>query len=111
MHKPLVITAALLGLLAVVLGAFGAHGLKPHLTPDQLESYLTGSRYHFFHVLAILIVAFAWKGNKWFAYAGYAFVTGIILFSGSIYLLATRQLLGIENMASILGPITPIKNA
>lgn len=109
MHKPFITTAALLGLLAVMLGAFGAHGLKPHLTPDQMEIYQTANRYHFIHVLALLFTAILWRGdNKLLTYSGIAFIVGIVLFSGSIYLLATRELLGIESLTPILGPITPL---
>ena len=108
MHKPLVTIAAVLGMLAVISGAFGAHALKPHLTADELEIYQTANRYQFIHVLAILFTGLAWRGNKLMAYAGYAFVIGILLFSGSIYLLALREMLGIQSWSMVLGPVTPM---
>lgn len=107
--KNLLLIAGLLGVLGVVLGAFGAHGLKMRISPEQLTSYQTGITYHFYHVFAILIagVLYYQSPQKIFMYAGICFLTGIILFSGSIYLLATKDLMGITN-ARLLGPITPI---
>lgn len=99
-----------LAALAVILGAFGAHGLKPHLTTEQLQSYETAVKYQFYHVFALITVGVLMniypKLNL--ALAGDFFLIGIILFCGSIYLLACKDLLGIQNFAKILGPITPI---
>lgn len=96
--------------LAVLLGAFGAHGLRSKISPDQLESFETGVKYQFIHALALLILGLLTErlpagGARW---AYYLFTIGIILFSGSIYLLSTRDLLGIASWKSFLGPITPI---
>lgn len=101
--------AAIFGVLAVVLGAFGTHGLKPKLTQDQLDTFETGIRYHFYHALALLFLAFisAKLQSSFIDYTGYLWIAGIILFSGSIYLLATKELLGIGHW-TWLGPITPI---
>ena len=94
--------AALCG-LGVLLGAFGAHGLQARLTADMLATFETGVRYHFIHALGLLAVAWAasrWPG-AWTGWAGWLFVAGIVIFSGSLYLLAVT---GIR----WLGAITPI---
>lgn len=96
--------ACALGGLAVGLGAFGAHGLKERLSPDLLAIYETGVRYHFYHTLALLAVSVAipalWQ-SKWTPYACGAWTLGIVIFSGSLYLLAVT---GVR----WLGAITPI---
>ena len=77
--------------LAVALGAFGAHGLRARLTPDLLAVYETGVRYQMYHALALLAVAWVasrWPGASLAAWAGWAFVAGTVLFSGSLYALA-----------------------
>jgi len=101
--------AAISGALAVALGAFGAHSLKAVLDPDQLQTFETGVRYQFYHTLALLFVGLLMNSHpsKALNMAGTSFLVGICCFSGSLYLLATRSLLGIENL-TILGPITPI---
>jgi hypothetical protein len=95
---------------AVVLGAFGAHGLRSKISPDQLQSFETGVKYQFIHALALLILGLLSdrlpSGGARFSF--YLFAIGIILFSGSIYLLSTRELLGISSWKSFLGPITPL---
>jgi uncharacterized membrane protein YgdD (TMEM256/DUF423 family) len=81
---------AFAGGLGVGLGAFGAHGLKARLAPELLAVFETGVRYHMFHALALLAVAWAttrWT-SPWLAAAGWLFVAGIVVFSGSLYLLA-----------------------
>ena len=88
---------AVLMLLAVGLGAFGAHALKSRLTPDMLAVFETGVRYHIYHALGLLALAAVRGPDK----AGWCFVAGIVLFSGSLYLLA---LTGERR----LGMITPI---
>ena len=100
----------LFALMGVILGAFGAHSLKSQLSLDQLATFETGVRYQFYHAFALIIVgilASFFENNRFLNYAGYLFTIGIIFFSGSIYLLACRQLLGIEHWRW-LGPITPI---
>ena len=82
--------AAILGALAVLLGAFGAHGLKSALGADMTAVYETAVRYHFYHALAILAVAAAadsFASGAWWRWACRAWVAGVILFSGSLYLL------------------------
>ncbi len=109
MQKNFLIIACVLAVLAVILGAFGAHGLKPRLSPDQLGSFETGIRYQFYHAFALFITVFLFdKYSSGLAvYAGYAFTVGVVLFSGSIYLLATRELIGLSSY-KWLGPITPL---
>ena len=94
--------AAMAG-LGVLLGAFGAHGLRERITPDLLAVYDTGIRYHLIHALALLAVSWAaerWS-SAWVGAAGWLFVAGIVVFSGSLYLLAVTG-------ARWLGAITPI---
>src|SRR5690625_3733853 len=108
MEKRIIITASLLGVLAVILGAFGAHGLEGKVSPDQLEIWKTGNQYHFYHTFALLFLStFSRAKNASIRFSFICFLVGIILFSGSLYLLSTRQLIGIEN-AALLGPVTPI---
>jgi uncharacterized membrane protein YgdD (TMEM256/DUF423 family) len=81
-------TAGILGLLAVALGAFGAHALREKLMPQLLDAFKTGVQYHFYHVFALIAVGML---LKWFPdsgllnYSGYFFLAGILLFSGSLY--------------------------
>ena len=110
MNKKIIITASLLGMLAVITGAFGAHGLKEKLAPAQLEVWHTAVQYHFYHVFALLFLStFARFKNNMIITSFYFFVLGIILFSGSLYLLACRDILGLSpNLIKTIGPITPI---
>ena len=110
MQKIFLISGALLGGLAVLLGAFGAHVLKAKLSPESLQIFETGVRYQFYHALALLLVALLSEkmNSSAMNYSGYFFIAGVILFSGSIYLLATREILGIDSWKSFLGPITPL---
>ena len=89
--------------LGVILGAFGAHALKERLTPEMLAIFETGVRYQMYHALALLAVA--WAAHRWpassAASAGWCFLAGILIFSGSLYTLA---LTGITK----LGAITPL---
>ena len=100
---------SLLAALAVALGAFGAHGLKNIVAPDQLQIFETGVRYHFYHSFALLIVGILQRfySDQWLRTAAFCFVLGILFFSGSLYLLANRVPLHIEHWWW-LGPITPI---
>jgi len=93
---------AMLAMVGVAAGAFGAHALKSRLTPDMLAVFEVGVRYQLVHALALLAVAWAitrWPGRA-ALYAGALFIAGIVLFSGSLYLLA---LTGERS----LGAITP----
>ncbi|MFK7949450.1 MAG: DUF423 domain-containing protein [Saprospiraceae bacterium] len=109
MEKKHFILVGILGVTAVILGAFGAHGLKALISENQLETFQVGIRYHFYHMFAIFltaIIAYQTKSKR-LKTAISLFLIGIILFSGSIYLLATKSVLGIESW-TFLGPITPI---
>ena len=100
--------AALSCLLAVILGAFGAHYFKEILTENQLTSYQTANRYQWYHSFAIIIVCVINRNNnRMLNIIGNIFATGIVLFSGSIYLLELKDFLSIEQL-SLLGPITPL---
>ena len=108
MNKQIILTASFLGLLAVVLGAFGAHGLEGKISEYQIGTWKTANQYHFYHTLALLFLStFSRAKNASIRLSFLAFTIGIVLFSGSLYLLSVRSLLGIESV-SILGPITPI---
>ena len=93
---------ALAAFIAVALGAFAAHGLKSRLEPAMLATFETGVRYHMYHALALLAVA--WAATRWPGTAinasGWLFVAGIVLFSGSLYALSLTGL-------RWLGAITP----
>ncbi|WP_214071153.1 DUF423 domain-containing protein [Mucilaginibacter sp. dw_454] len=107
MNKSIVITAALFGMIAVIAGAFGAHGLKTMIAPDQLQIWHTAVEYNFYHVFALLFLSVLAKNKtSWTTAAYYLFTFGIVFFSGSLYLLACRDILNLK--ASVIGPITPI---
>ncbi len=108
-NKSMITAIAIVGILAVLIGAFGAHGLRPRLTDAQLATYHTGVSYQFYHLLAMAFsyILYVLHSNKWSRIAFWSFLLGIILFCGSLYLLSTRDLLGIINYKWI-GPLTPI---
>ncbi|TGK38148.1 DUF423 domain-containing protein [Leptospira andrefontaineae] len=94
--------SSILGFLAVALGAFGAHGLKSVLTPDLLAIYETGARYHLIHAVVLLVLSLSGKlsESKFRRVGFWSILTGILIFSGSLYALAIS---GVR----ILGAITP----
>src|ERR1700712_1372968 len=95
MNKQIVVTGAILGLLAVITGAFGAHSLKAVLTPAHLETWHTAVQYHFYHVFALLFLStFARFKSGLIMASYYLFTLGIVFFSGSLYLLSCRDALG-----------------
>ena len=100
---------ALLGATAVAIGAFGAHGLKPMLTEYQITIFEKGVQYQFYHTLAIVAVGILLQNapeNPWLKRAGWLFVAGIAGFSGSLYLLACRDILAFP--VTWAGPVTPL---
>ncbi|MCH7535288.1 MAG: DUF423 domain-containing protein [Bacteroidetes bacterium] len=108
MTKKLFLFGIISCLVAVILGALGAHYLKDLLTEDQMNSLQTANRYQWYHSIAILIVCVMNKNNdRMLNWIGNVFAFGIVLFSGSIYLLALKDYLNYEQL-SFLGPITPI---
>jgi uncharacterized membrane protein YgdD (TMEM256/DUF423 family) len=108
-YKKVILIAGILGILAVILGAFGAHALEDKLTTDQLASYGTANDYQFYHALLLVAIGLILKSeqSKLLMWSAYSAITGIILFSGSIYLLACKDIIGISN-TGIIGPITPL---
>lgn len=114
MQKRFLIFSGFSGALAVAFGAMGAHFLKSKLetgviTITQLQTFETAVKYQIYHSIAILIIALLaerFKDNL-FQKAGYCFILGIVLFSGSLYLLSTANLLGFTSI-NWLGPITPV---
>lgn len=110
MSRIFLITGSALAGLAVILGAFGAHALKVKLSPDQLQVFETGVRYQIYHAFALIILFPLMEriSSSLLNYSGFLFIAGIFLFSGSIYLLACNELLGLQKFKSILGPITPL---
>jgi len=97
------VAGSLLAFFAVALGAFAAHGLKTRLSPDMFNIFEVGVRYHMYHALALLAVA--WACSRWpesnAHTAGWAFIFGIVVFSGSLYVLSITGM-------RWLGAITPI---
>jgi len=108
MNKQIIITASIFGMLAVIAGAFGAHGLQGSLSAKNLEVWHTAVQYQFYHVFALLFLStFTRFKNKLIALSYYFFTLGILLFCGSLYLLACRDLLKWAWL-SIMGPVTPL---
>ena len=106
MDKKILLAAAFLGITAIILGAFGAHALKKVLSEAQLQSFEVGVRYQMYHALFLLFIGvFAFLNEKERLVIFWLTITGVLFFSGSIYLLATN---GITNFKTkFLGPITP----
>ena len=109
MHRTYLIIAAVSGALAVAIGAFGAHGLKASVTPDVLEIYETGVRYQFYHTMALLAVGilFGAYPGKALTLAGIFFIGGILLFSGSLYLITLLKAAG-RSGSTAVGILTPL---
>lgn len=109
MSKTFLIIAALLGALSVILGAFGAHGLKKIVPPETVASFETGVRYQFYHTFALLIIGLLLERmhSQWLVWAGYSFIVGIVLFSGSLYLLTALKATETVGLRGI-GFITPV---
>jgi len=103
MDRTFLLVGAVAAFLAVTLGAFGAHGLRGRLSPEMLAVFKTGVRYHMYHALALILVALVMgRMSGWLIQtAGWCFVAGIVLFSGSLYALALSGV-------TILGAVTPI---
>jgi len=98
-----IVLGCIAALLAVALGAFGAHGLKTRIAPEWMSVYKTGVEYHFYHALGLILVGLtAWRlpESGCLRAAGWAMLAGLLLFSGSLYLLSVTGL-------SWLGAVTP----
>lgn len=109
MHKGFLVSSAFIGALSVILGAFGAHGLKKIVSSDVLMTYETAVRYQFYHVFALALTGllFASGSTSLMKAAGVLFIIGMILFSGSLYLLTYKSAAQIQGLGWV-GPITPI---
>jgi len=110
MYRQIYFVVALFGALAIFLGAFSAHGLEHDLSAQESNMLQTAARYHMWHVLACLaLIAMDFNAKKKkFMIPVYFFLAGIILFSGSLYILSIDQLFNIQSYTSWLGPVTPI---
>ncbi|HTO15473.1 MAG TPA: DUF423 domain-containing protein [Edaphocola sp.] len=109
MNKKAIVAAAIFGMLAVILGAFGAHALKEKLTPELLNTFETGVKYQMYHAITLLglgILSIV-HPSKWANRAALMFIIGILLFSGSIYALVALKHSGSVGLSG-LGIITPI---
>jgi uncharacterized membrane protein YgdD (TMEM256/DUF423 family) len=108
MHRWFLITASLTGALSVALGAFAAHTLKQVLSPEAVATFETGVRYQFYHAFALLAVAIIYEKypGSLLQWAGNCFQVGIILFSGSLYLLTALKAADTVGVSKI-GIITP----
>ncbi len=111
MHKKILAAGAFLGALAVAAGAFGAHGLQKATTDEKIiHGFQTAAQYQFWHALALLAVGIIFSGPfsprllKWSAGC---FIAGILLFSGSLYLLSYLKISG-SGLSSAVGPVTPL---
>lgn len=113
MQKLFFIVGTILAGLSVALGAFGAHGLKKMVAPELVEkvvtTYQTGVQYQIYHAFAILIVALMldrWA-SSYLHYAGFCFLVGVVLFSGSLYLITSFYARN-ATVPTAIGILTPI---
>ena len=108
MHKGLLKLGAILGAITIILGAFAAHTIKSRVAPDVLTIFETGVRYQMYHVFAIFLTGILYKEfpTKNIVWAGRLFLIGIIIFSGSLYLLTYIKAIAANNFLW-LGAITP----
>lgn len=107
MPQTTLVIASILGALAVIFGAFGAHALKKILTEEQLKSFETGVKYQMYHAIVLLIIGFNFSMDTTTEkYMTYSFIIGVILFSFSIYGLVISS--AKNKKLRFLGPITPL---
>ena len=114
MKKTILFFASISGAMAVALGAMAAHALKQKISTgliieQNLQVFETAARYQMYHSIVLLVIGFVIdkQENKLINKAAHCFMLGIVLFSGSLYLLSTAKLIGIPS-TNWLGPITPI---
>jgi uncharacterized membrane protein YgdD (TMEM256/DUF423 family) len=109
MHKVYLVIGTVLAGLSVVLGAFGAHGLKQIVPPETVATYQTGVQYQIYHAFALILVGILYERfpNNFVNYAGMFFIAGVVLFSGSLYLLASLKAMNKVGLSGV-GIITPI---
>ena len=108
MHSVFVMTGTFLAGLAVILGAFGAHGLKKNVPPETVTTFQTGVQYQMYHALAMIFVGMLFEkaDSGMMKWAGICFIIGILLFSGSLYLLTLLKAKNTVGLSGI-GIITP----
>lgn len=108
MHRSFILTACVLGALSIALGAFGAHGLKQYVPEATVNTFETGVRYQYYHVLALALTGILYEKfpGRWMRYAGTCFLGGIVLFSGSLYLLVLLKATEVVGLSGV-GIITP----
>ena len=107
MNKSAVIIGVVMMVIAIILGAFGAHGLKEHLTPEKLNTFEVGVRYQIYHGLAFLILGLSADKVQFSLKRPIQFIFGgVLMFSVSIYFLAIQEMLGVS--LKFLGPVTPL---
>ena len=115
MSKKILASGFIFAALSVIIGAFAAHGLQKYLDNGMMDEhnmkvFETGARYQMYHAFAIIVCGILIKlfgENKLWKISTWLFVIGIIFFSGSLYLLSTNKILGIQNW-NWIGPITPL---
>ncbi len=114
MQRKILLWGIAFALVAVILGAFGAHALKTILSQEKLQSFETGVRYQLIHAIALILLALYSQQNaahdnfvKGIGFAAHFFIAGCFLFSGSIYGLALLSMIH-SKWAMVLGPITPL---
>jgi len=108
MKKKILITASVFGALAVIAGAFAAHGLQGKLKPQEMEVWRTAVQYQFYHVFALVALSTLSRyQTRLVNDAFYLFSFGIIFFSGSLYLLAIREFME-WSWVDVIGPLTPL---
>ncbi|TCJ17470.1 DUF423 domain-containing protein [Flaviaesturariibacter flavus] len=109
MHKTFLSLGTILAGLGVILGAFGAHGLKKYVGPDVIATYQTGVQYQMYHAFALLLAGILYErfGGSALNWAGWLFLGGIVLFSGSLYALVALKATNQVGLRGI-GAITPL---
>jgi uncharacterized membrane protein YgdD (TMEM256/DUF423 family) len=109
MQKIYLIIGTVLAGLAVALGAFGAHGLKKIVSAENVATYQTGVQYQMYHALALIVVGILSEriASHYLSYAGVMFVAGIVLFSGSLYLIVSLYAMN-KTVPTAVGILTPI---
>lgn len=108
MHKGFIRMAAVFGALSVALGAFAAHTLRQTFSPDEMAIFETGVKYQFYHTFGLFLAGILYREfhSGAVTWAGRLFLAGIILFSGSLYMLAAAKFCGMDSL-NWLGAVTP----
>ena len=109
MHKKLIRLASVLMILGIIMGAFGAHFLKPKISATAISAFHTGILYHLIHAIGLLILGVSSiPRSKLFKRCIFFLILGIILFSGSLYLLSIKEFFASRSIFKFIGPLTPI---